>query len=74
MRIGQVAEETFYDFISMDAHTTHPYVRNNRQLRERYEKIHDPVRKKYYYYDKIDNIATWHKPRSFQRYSLPLVP
>lgn len=36
-----------------------------QQLEERYEKIYDPKRDRYFYYDRINDISTWQKPVVF---------
>jgi hypothetical protein len=33
-----------------------------KQLNERYEKIYDPRRERYYYYDKVSDKSSWGKP------------
>jgi hypothetical protein len=33
-----------------------------RSIRQRYEKIYDPVRKRYFYYDKETDTSSWIKP------------
>ena len=37
-------------------------VLHHRVLHERYEKIFDPVRKRYYYYNTVEDTASWRKP------------
>ena len=37
-----------------------------RLLNERYEKIYDPRRKRFYYYDKVYDHSSWHKPILFK--------
>lgn len=33
-----------------------------KKLNEQYEKIYDPIRKRYYYYDTINDVSSWQKP------------
>ncbi len=33
-----------------------------KEIRQRYEKIYDPRRKRFYYYDKVKDKSSWYKP------------
>jgi hypothetical protein len=36
--------------------------RTLKEIRQRYEKIYDPKRKRFYYYDKLKDKSSWYKP------------
>jgi len=42
-------------------------VKFREKLSERYEKIYDPKRKKYFYYDSLLARSSWKKPRLLKR-------
>lgn len=44
--------------------------RTLKQIRQRYEKIYDPRRKRFYYYDKEKDKSSWYKPSLLMNHDL----
>ena len=45
-----------------------------KSIAGRYEKILDPKRKRYYYYDVLKDASSWHKPRLLLKFDLEVAP
>lgn len=44
-----------------------------RMLRDRFEKIYDFKRSRFYYYDQVTDISSWRKPRLFRHHDVEFV-
>lgn len=71
----EVAEYKLYSIIKIQSMVRRYLIRSRamKEIFQRYEKIYDPKRKRFYYYDKTNNKSSWLKPPLLLNKDLPEV-